>query len=200
MLPARPARAQAPEPLERYVAGLDEPVLELVRKAMEADPEKRFQSAAEMIAALDQAGGAYTASLPVAPLPWEDETSSVRSPAAAVPPGEPVPAAGMMGLFTRLELFELFQLIEQTGKTGQLKINDPPGNAGVVVVREGKVLRAEYRGHSAGAAILALLELEEGFFRLLTQPVDEPCESPLAISPLLMEAARRQDELLAAPE
>jgi hypothetical protein len=92
-------------------------------------------------------------------------------------------------------------MFEQNQKTGRLEISDAPGNRGLVLLRDGRIVRASYLDDEGEPAFLALLELEAGHFRFLSQPVEEGGDGRGAmISPLLMEAARRRDEKAGASQ
>ncbi len=217
-----PREAQdPPEPIERYAPALPKEVVALIGRAMAIDPEARFPNAADLAVAVEDAirrvhgfpvGRANVDVL----LHLERERDRDRArergagagagvdertrrmPAFAAPPLEaPLPASGFFGLFARSELFELFQMIEQNQKSGRLEISDPPGNTGLVLFREGRIVRASYRDRAGAEAVLALLDLEEGHFRFLTQPIEDAGErgaGPIAVQPLLVEALRRRDE------
>jgi hypothetical protein len=204
-MPALPLDSAAPDPLEKKVEGLPRELLRFVERALERDPERRFKSAAELLAALEDVirvvhgfqRGRGSVDVLVHYGPDElvhDDTRKI--PAFGAPPrGAPVPVSGFFGLFTHDELLELCQMIEQNAKTGRLEIQDPPGREGTVVFRDGRVVCARYRDLEDEAAVHALLRLDEGHFRFLSQPVEEaPGGRTIPIAPLLLEAMRRRDE------
>jgi serine/threonine protein kinase len=206
-LPALPVESGAADPLDAHVDGLPKEVLRLVERAMARKPEDRFPTAAEALAAIEDAirtvhgfaRGQGNVDVLVHFGPDEvarDETRKI-SKFGAPPKGSPLPASGFFGLFTQTELFELFQMVAQNQKSGQLEISDPPGRQGTVTFREGKVLAASYRERGGEKALYALLALDEGHFRFLSQPVEESAAGgapPIAIAPVLLEAMRRRDE------
>jgi serine/threonine protein kinase len=191
LVPAAPVAERSLDRLEEVVPGLPRPILAIVRRALQPDQSRRFQSAAELIAALEKAAKSL---LIPGEEPLCDETSRLEEGTATM-----TATGGMLGAFNNTELFEIFQLVEQSGKTCRLELFDPPGNPGSVLFRDGKIVRASYLGVEGKRALFALLDIDEGTFRLHKQAVEEPCAfpQPLAISPLLMEASRFRDEISA---
>jgi serine/threonine protein kinase len=199
---------QEPDLLERYAPATPKEVLALVARCLAIEPAARFGTMADLCVALEDAirrvhgfplGRANVDVLvhfERSEKPARPDEATRRMPAFAAPGADaPLPASGFLGLFTQTELFELFQMIEQNQKSGRLEISDPPGRKGVVVLREGKIVRASYREREAAEAVMALLELEEGHFRFLSQPVEDAAgEAAIAIGPLLLEGMRRRDE------
>lgn len=203
-LPALPVESAPPDALETIVPGLPKEVADLVARCMTRDPKERFASAADLLSALEEAirrvhgfpSGKGSVDVLVHFGPEEgarDET--MKLPAFGAPRKEaPLPASGFFGLFTKQELFELFQMVDQNAKTGRLEISDPRGRKGAILFKDGKVIKARYRDVGGETALYALLGLEEGHFRFLSTPVEDRPEHALAIAPLLMEALRRRDE------
>lgn len=93
--------------------------------------------------------------------------------------------------------WELVQFIQQAGKSGELTVHGSWG-AGQLTVRHGRVVSARWKKLRGPDALLALLELEEGRFRLTTGEVTEgvePGSDDFGIPEVLMRFAWIQDEL-----
>jgi CheY-like chemotaxis protein len=93
--------------------------------------------------------------------------------------------------------WELVQFIQQAGKSGELAVHGSWG-AGQLTVRDGRVVSARWKKLRGPDALLALLELGEGRYRLTTGEVTEepePGADAFSIPEVLMKFAWIQDEL-----
>lgn len=93
--------------------------------------------------------------------------------------------------------WELMQFVQQSGKSGELTIRSPQG-IGRVEVSAGRVTSARYQKLHGRDALLALLDLKSGHFRLTTDDsearADDGQES-IPIPEVLMASAWLEDEL-----
>jgi len=113
--------------------------------------------------------------------------------------------ADLTGRFTRDELAGVLQMLELQRKSGHVELESAhPGRAsGALTLRHGRIEGARAGAAQGRDALMALLSLEEGRFRVTfgapgAEPAGEDAvgadRAPLAISAALLEAARRRDE------
>ena len=93
-------------------------------------------------------------------------------------------------------IWELVQYVQQGGKNGDLVVHGQRGS-GRLQVREGKVVAARFQNLRGRNAVVALLDMKEGNFRLTTGELPEPEEEGerFPIPEALMQAAWLEDEL-----
>lgn len=93
--------------------------------------------------------------------------------------------------------WELVQFIQQAGKSGELAIHGARGS-GQLRVRGGRVVSARWQKLRGRDALLAILDAQEGQFRLTTDTAaeqDADGAAEFAIQEVLIEAAWLEDEL-----
>jgi hypothetical protein len=133
----------------------------------------------------------------------EDTVDGVPAPAAPDAPAEE--GAGgeaiqgslptFLGSFAENELIELVQMVEVNQKSGLLDVTAEGGAAGRIAFDQGTAVRARYQDKSGKDALMALLSLSGGRFRLTVgAPLEGEVEHRLPIGPLLLEIMRMRDE------
>ncbi|HBL31762.1 MAG TPA: hypothetical protein DD490_33480 [Acidobacteria bacterium] len=91
-------------------------------------------------------------------------------------------------------LWAVLQYLQQVNKTGHLKVRGAAGS-GTIDLSGGELVAARWQGLRGKEALLTLLSIEEGSFRVDPgEPVGEPSRD-LPMNELLMRAAWLKDEL-----
>lgn len=93
--------------------------------------------------------------------------------------------------------WELMQFVQQSGKSGELTIRSPQG-IGQVQVAGGRVMSARYQRLEGRDALLAVLDLKSGHFRLVTDDAPAAVDGGnggIPIPEVLMASAWLEDEL-----
>ena len=93
-------------------------------------------------------------------------------------------------------IWELVQYVQQAGKSGELVVHGQRGS-GQMKVRLGRVMGARFQKLQGRDAVLAILDMKEGNFRLTTGdlPVGESDGDGFPIPEVLMQAAWLEDQL-----
>jgi CheY-like chemotaxis protein len=102
--------------------------------------------------------------------------------------------AGLQGSLQQLSLPLVVQMLEMEGRSGALHL-DGGGQGGVLHLDEGRIVGAEWKGHTGEFAAYRLIRMTDGVFRFA--PGDGPAPArdiQFNNQHLLMEAMRRQDE------
>jgi hypothetical protein len=105
-----------------------------------------------------------------------------------------------MGSLDQVGLPTLLTMLEMERRSGVVEVRNVRGHSARLTVREGRVLRATTRERTllfGREAVCALLAWSEGRFTLTLGHVDERDMIGCSTSQLLLEAARRTDELAA---
>jgi hypothetical protein len=105
----------------------------------------------------------------------------------------------LTGALSHFGLATLLTVLEMEKRTGVLELRGP-ARTGRIAVRDGQVVRAEIRGDTSrrGAdAIFELLGWVDGGFIFRVREVEAANEVSLPTAVLLIEAARRADEMVA---
>jgi hypothetical protein len=105
-----------------------------------------------------------------------------------------------MGSLDHVGLPTLLTMLEMERRSGVIEVRNLKGHRARLTVREGRVLRATMREHTlllGREAVCALLAWTEGQFTFTLGPVDERDMIGCSTSHLLLDAARRTDELAA---
>ncbi len=105
-------------------------------------------------------------------------------------------SSGMIGKLSEMPPSGLFQMFNLNQKTGVLQLELDGGN-GVVVFRDGEVIRAAYNQKKDREAFFALIQEREGRFKFMPGlPLSEDMDAPILgdFIKLLMEGVRRIDE------
>ncbi|MGE0713145.1 MAG: FHA domain-containing protein [Planctomycetota bacterium] len=183
------------------------PLQPLLARLVAADPTGRFSGAAEFLAAIqtltgelsglpaDSSSTEFLLRLAADEPPthrWhkgnegaEGPPTTVHSRAAMTRSQDP-PA--LRGRVQELELVNLLQLAERTKMTGRLVISAPGGRSAVLIVREGRLIRALCRDLSGAAAARAALQLVPASFTFHGLPLGEARgEDDLTIGRILLE-------------
>ena len=103
----------------------------------------------------------------------------------------------MQGDLANQSAWELMQYVQQAGKSGDLSVRGPRGS-GQLRALHGKVDAARFGSLQGRDALLAILDLDEGTFRLVTEDVSPRSVAPddtFSIPEVVLEAAWLQDEL-----
>lgn len=110
-------------------------------------------------------------------------------------------SAVMQGDLSNHPPWELMQFVQQAGKSGELVIRSPMG-IGQMKVTRGRVATARFKKLEDRDALLAMLDLKEGHFRLTTDEVESETlpgsglSGPgIPIPEVLMASAWLEDEL-----
>jgi DNA-binding response OmpR family regulator len=107
--------------------------------------------------------------------------------------------AGLWGMLDFQPVQELVQSLENNSKSGELFVQ-ADGLSGYVLLREGRVLKAEWAELHDVQAVHAILELRHGHFRFTPRVVEASEGShgePFSFFPLLMQEVWLIDELQA---
>ncbi|MFC1707679.1 DUF4388 domain-containing protein, partial [Planctomycetota bacterium] len=83
--------------------------------------------------------------------------------------------------------------IELNRKSGVLEIAADK-EKGRVVVKDGIAIGARFGEQQGSDAIMSMLALGRGRFRLTVKPQEQEAEQEIQIGPLLLEVMRRRDE------
>jgi hypothetical protein len=148
---------------------------DIVAKLLEKDPKDRFQTATELVRAL------------------EDALLDACSPG---PQAGPVGEGAFGGGFSGTELVEIVQFLEFNRKDGALVVSAPPLE-GEMRFRGGEIVAAKAGQLEGEVAVVALLGARGGTFRFrASAPGDKPGETGLRIKPSLaaLDAMRSRDE------
>jgi hypothetical protein len=143
------------------------------------------------------------------PVPANDPKGAPR-PERRAPVGRPSPRAPrefgrsiLRGDIENISLPTLLTILDMERRSGTLVV-ERVRTVGRLWVREGRIIRAQVDGRLSTActigvdAVYELLSWPHGQFELWQAPVDGPDEVRQTTTFLLMEAARRADELAAA--
>ncbi len=125
----------------------------------------------------------------------ETKTRSQVRAATNTPGDEPAP--GLEGKLDQVGLPSLLTLLELERKSGILTVIGPSGEA-ALWFRAGRVVRARFADRDEpknAACIYELLSWSNGDFRFSRQDIDLDDEVEASTTHLLMEGARRVDEL-----
>ncbi|HVY62093.1 MAG TPA: DUF4388 domain-containing protein, partial [Planctomycetota bacterium] len=204
--------ADVPATLTEVAPELPESVRRLVERAMKPDPAKRFQSAAELRAALEAVEAELEAGS------TSGAFRAIEATARIVVGGSTAGStgSGFLGRVQTDEMIELLQMVEHNRKSGTLEIHGSPDArgrrlSGNVAFREGRIVSASSSEHRPGEprataehegadAIYELLLLPSGNFRVIYGDVPAQAgEASIVISAMLMELMRRRDETKRAP-
>ena len=102
--------------------------------------------------------------------------------------------AGLAGaLFSQFTLLDLLQLLENSGKSGTLRICLPDG-VGQIQFRRGDVVAASFGIERDEEALYRMCRQPEGWFRFDLLPVRKPGRMRRSSRAILLEACRRLDE------
>lgn len=172
--------ADVPAPIGDIAPDVPECVRLVIERAMRARRDDRYQSAAELRAALEEARSRIG--------PGRSDSSGMRT--------------GFVGRIQTDELIALLQMIEHSRKSGFLEMDGAPDAGGrrilgAVVFRDGQIVEARSGEHRGVEALQELFLLPSGDFRVVfgeAPPAAEDQQLPLNISVTIMELLRRRDE------
>jgi hypothetical protein len=188
-LPSRRDVPPAP-PLDEAAPGTPAVVVEIVMRALDPWPERRFPDAATMLAAIEGAARA---------LRDKPQPVAVAPPACPAPPSSPPSwatkvtlAEGFAGGFSGTQIVELLQMVEVNRRSGVLEVSGEEGE-GSIEFAEGRIAGAAWGGERGIEAAHRVLSIPEGLFRLRFQEVAAPPGAP-PISSVLLDHLRRRDE------
>ncbi len=100
----------------------------------------------------------------------------------------------MQGDLASHPVWELIQYIQQSRKSGELAIHGT-GGSGQLEIRDGRVGNVRWQRLRGREALLALLDLKDGQFRLTSESAPGGDLQSFTIQEVLMESAWIQDEL-----
>ncbi|MEI7893721.1 MAG: DUF4388 domain-containing protein [Myxococcales bacterium] len=101
----------------------------------------------------------------------------------------------LTGDLTKMPLIAVLQFLEMGRQSGMLLVTSPDGASHQSVLREGGVVEAVSRHLRGAEALLAMLDLKTGKFAFSVREPSSAQEPSLALSPLIMEVVRLEDEL-----
>ncbi|RMG16660.1 MAG: DUF4388 domain-containing protein [Planctomycetota bacterium] len=169
----------------------------VLARAMAADPERRYASAAELERGL---GEAIVEVMGVPGYRGDPELlfsldATRTGPYDTTWRGPTPEPGGMAGVFVHNELVEFLQMIETNTKSGLLRIRTPEGE-GHLAFQQGRLRAAATGdGRRGDEAVSHLLGIREGRFDFRpTLPPGFRPQMDQAVSGLLLEALRRMDE------
>lgn len=205
---------EEPDPLERIRSDLPEELPQLIRRMMEKDPARRFQSYDSLIAEMDR--------VLVAPPPHQlrvgEEEAFVDEPTEAydipapvdvgapsrgeAPPPEesalvPQPT-GVLGNLRQMTLAEIAQMLELGHKSARVELVPAQAEAGEVAFDGGRLVYARAGALTGPEAFYALASCREGFFRIHYDRTSDEINVDVPLGFLMLEAMRRLDEANAA--
>lgn len=187
----------APTPVDP----LPEGVGPLLARSLQRDPKARPQ-AAELAEELDRIAAEVRAQSPPTPAPQgrasDSRTFSVPTPSFGTSTrafrSRPATGPTRTGPFTGDELHVLVRGLAAASESGVLEVRAGGSEVGVLSIRDGKVVLARTpggrRGESAALEVLGTRDGEFAFHPGIAGDVES--EHELALSPLVLEAARRR--------
>lgn len=107
-------------------------------------------------------------------------------------------AGSLKGTVDQMGLASLLSVLQLGRRTGILQLRRPPGEEGMLFLVEGSIHKAETRGgvrRRNHEAVYALLGWSDGMFEFSMTTLRTPDEIGLPVESLLLEGARRLDEL-----
>jgi hypothetical protein len=112
-------------------------------------------------------------------------------------PNDPRDGEGwdLSGDLTRMPLISVLQFLELSRHTGVLLLSAPDGRVSQCVLKDGAIVDASHRHLRGREALLGLLEWKAGRFAFGAREVPATLTQRTAISPLIMETVRLEDEL-----
>jgi CRP-like cAMP-binding protein len=105
-------------------------------------------------------------------------------------------SSGISGELACINPFDLFQMINASGKTGKVDLKVPEGK-GCVVFREGDIIYAACGKQHGKAALFAMLGWKKGTFIYTAMPLPAECKNRQIIGVfmrLMMEGMQYQDD------
>lgn len=205
---APPEPASVKRDLDATAPELAEPIRALVLRCLETSPERRFATARELVAVVEEAvrdlygferGPIEAVGVLVNFGPSEVLSDTTRRTMSEGLPRDDAEGSALFGRFAGSELVELAQLIDLNAKSGVLEVISQHAERGTVLLRRGRAIQARFRHLTAEDALLAIFQLEAGQFRLMIGDPTPEAEHDLLLSPFLLEAMRRQDESARLP-
>jgi hypothetical protein len=180
-------KEEAPK-IEDVAPAVDRHVGHLVRKMMRKDPERRYQTYADVVSDIDLClmSRENDADLTVVNDPFNAPTSSVQSAVGA--------PTGVMGSLKQMRVNDIAQMLELGRKTATVDVEPVGAGRGGLGFLEGQVVYAALGKLTGDEAFYTLCRMEEGSFRIRygREPSERNINVPTQF--LMLEAMRRIDE------
>lgn len=200
--PRRNGNAVEP-PLGEAHPAVPEELARVVMRCLSAEPEARYRDARALLEAIEESvrgmygfdrGSSGTVGILVNFGPDEVLTDTTRKTLGEGFMQLEGNGSAFFGRFTGSELIELVQLVDLNSKSALLEVRSPSGERGQVAFRRGLAVHARAGDLEGRDAVLALLGLEAGHFRLIVQDPPVETEHELPMSLILLELMRSRDE------